>query len=80
MSIPHPSGSRIGTSQHINRFIDRLRQAENRQQRDIVLSITDARDLHADITRLLLTLEETRLEPQAKSQEVQEIQVSGGTF
>ena len=67
-------------SQHINRFIDRLRQAENRQQRDMVLSITDARDLHADITRLLLTLEETRLEPQAKSQEVQEIQVSGGTF
>jgi hypothetical protein len=67
-------------SQHINRFIDRLRQAENRQQRDIVLSISDARDLHADITRLLLALEQTRQEPQAKSQEVQEIQVSGGTF
>ena len=67
-------------SQHINRFIDRLRQAENRQQRDIVLSITDARDLHADITRLLLILEQARSEPQAKPQEVQEIQVSGGTF
>lgn len=67
-------------SQHINRFIDRLRQAENRQQRDIVLSISDARDLHADITRLLLSIEQTRQEPQAKSQEVQEIQVSGGTF
>jgi hypothetical protein len=67
-------------SQHINRFIDRLRQAENRQQRDIVLSISDARDLHADITRLLLAIEQTRQEPQAKSQEVQEIQVSGGTF
>jgi len=67
-------------SQHINRFIDRLRQAENRQQRDIVLSIADARDLHADITRLLIMLEQTRQEPQAKSQETQEIQVSGGTF
>lgn len=67
-------------SQHINRFIDRLRQAENRQQRDIVLSISDARDLHADITRLLLAIEQKRQEPQAKSQEVQEIQVSGGTF
>ena len=67
-------------SQHINRFIDRLRQAENRQQRDIVLSITDARDLHADITRLALALEAARQEPQAKSQDPQEIQVSGGTF
>jgi hypothetical protein len=67
-------------SQHINRFIDRLRQAENRQQRDIVLTIADARDLHSDITRLLLAIEQTRQEPQAKSQEVQEIQVSGGTF
>jgi hypothetical protein len=67
-------------SQHINRFIDRLRQAENRQQRDIVISISDARDLHADITRLLIMLEQTRQEPQAKSQETQEIQVSGGIF
>jgi hypothetical protein len=67
-------------SQHINRFIDRLRQAENRQQRDIVLTITDARDLHADITRLLITLEQARYQPQVKSQETQEIQVSGGTF
>jgi len=67
-------------SQHINRFIDRLRQAENRQQRDIVISISDARDLHADITRLLIMLEQTRQEPQAKSQETQEIQISGGIF
>jgi len=67
-------------SQHINRFIDRVRQAENRQQRDIVLSITDARDLHADITRLLLSLETVRQQPQVKSEEVQEIQITGGTF
>jgi len=67
-------------TQHINRFIDRLRQAENRQQRDLVLSINDARDLQADITRLLLSLEQSRHKPQAVSEEVQEIQVSGGTF
>jgi hypothetical protein len=67
-------------SQHINRFIDRLRQAENRQQRDLVLTIADARDLHADITRLLLTLEQSRQQTMAKVEEPQEIQVSGGTF
>ena len=57
-------------SQHINRFIDRLRQAENRQQRDLVLSINDARDLHADITRLLLSLEQAQLKSQVISEEV----------
>lgn len=67
-------------SQHINRFIDRLRQAENRQQRDLVLSINDARDLHADITRLLLSLEQAQLKSQVISEEVQDLQVSGGTF
>ena len=67
-------------SQHINRFIDRLRQAENRQQRDLVLTIADARDLHADITRLLLALEQSRQQTMAKVEEPQEIQVSGGTF
>ena len=67
-------------SQHINRFIDRLRQAENRQQRDLVITISDARDLHADITRLLLSLEQSRQQVSARTEEPQEIQVSGGTF
>jgi hypothetical protein len=65
---------------HINRFIDRLRQAEGRQQRDLVLTMNEARDLHSDITRLLLNLETARQHAQVKSEESQEIQVSGGTF
>ena len=67
-------------SQHINRFIDRLRQAENRQQRDLVITISDARDLHADITRLLLSLEQSRQQVSSRTEEPPEIQVSGGTF
>jgi hypothetical protein len=65
---------------HINRFIDRLRQAEGRQQRDLVLTMNEARDLHSDITRLLLNLETVRQHAQVKPEESQEIQVSGGTF
>ena len=65
---------------HINRFIDRLRQADGRQQRDLVLTMTEARDLHSDITRLLLNLETARQHTQVKPEESQEIQVSGGTF
>jgi len=65
---------------HINRFIDRLRQAEGRQQRDLVLTMNEARDLHSDITRLLLNLETARQYAQVKPEESQEIQVSGGSF
>jgi len=67
-------------SQHINRFVDRLRQAENRQQRDLVLTIADARDLHADITRLLLRIESLSQPIQTDPEDIQQIQVSGGTF
>lgn len=43
----------------IERFLDRVRAAETRNQREIVITITEARDLHADITRLLLRMTET---------------------
>lgn len=68
-------------SLHIQRFIDRVRAADGRQQRDVTLSITEARDLHADITRLLLTVENLR--DQARStQEPQtiEIEIKGQDF
>ena len=66
-------------SQHINRFIDRIRAAESRQQRDIILSIADARDLRDDITRLLLILQEAA-KPQVNSEEITEVQITGGNF
>jgi hypothetical protein len=39
----------------------------------------DAKDLHADITKLLLTLEQMR-EQSARAAEVVEVQVTGGSF
>lgn len=52
----------------IERFLDRVRAAETRNQREIVITITEARDLHADITRLLLRMTES--DP-AQSQPIQ---------
>ena len=66
-------------SLHINRFIDRVRAAESRQQRDVTMTLTEARDLLADVTRLLLKLESTAVSTSAES-EVVEVQLSGGTF
>lgn len=41
----------------IERFLERVRSAESRNQRELVMNLAEARDLHADVTRLLLRLE-----------------------
>ena len=43
-------------SLHINRFIDRVRSLEHRGQRDFVMTMAEARDLQADLAKLLLAL------------------------
>ena len=66
-------------SLHINRFIDLIKAQESRGGRDVTLPLNDAKDLHADITKLLLTLEKLR-EDQSKVDEVVKVELTGGTF
>ena len=66
---------------HLNKFIDRVRSQESRGARDLVLTIQDARDLHADITRLLLELQRLREAASAGPQnQVVEVRMQGGSF
>ena len=67
-------------SLHIQRFVDRLRGQEARGIKDFVMSMTDAKDLHADITRLLLELQSLKESSPASDQEVITIKMDGGTF
>ncbi len=68
-------------SLHINRFVDRLRGSEARGSKDFIMSMNDAKDLHADITRLLLELESLRSTvAAAKKEEIISIEVGGGRF
>jgi hypothetical protein len=72
----------ISMSLHINRFIDRIKAADARQQRDFNMSMSDAKDLHADITKLLLalhTLHEQSVATGVNNATV-ELEVAGGTF
>lgn len=48
----------------IARFLDLVRAAESRNQREIVITLTEARDLHVHITKLLLALESKNTEPE----------------
>lgn len=68
-------------SLHIHRFVDLIKATESRGQKTISMPLRDAKDLHADITKLLLTLEDYR--QQAQSQQVNEtleVIVEGGSF
>jgi hypothetical protein len=69
-------------SMHLQRFVDRVRGAEARGSKDFIMSMSDAKDLHADITRLLLELNTLRENAVAKSQQSETItvEVSGGDF
>jgi hypothetical protein len=68
-------------SLHINRFVDIVKAHEARGQRDLVMPIRDAKDLHGDITKLLLAVTELQRQLlEQKQQEVIEVNLTAGKF
>ena len=68
-------------SLHLQKFVDRVRGFEARGAKDFTMSMTDAKDLHADITRLLIDLQNLReqaLKPE--NDEIITVQMDGGSF
>jgi hypothetical protein len=66
---------------HLNKFIDRVQGHEARGARDFVMTMADAKNLHADLTRLLLELH--ALQESAKNpskEEVITVNMTGGSF
>jgi hypothetical protein len=64
-------------SLHINRFVDSIKAHESRGQRDFTMTMREAKDLHSDITKLLLTLETLHTHPK---QETITVELNGGSF
>ena len=66
---------------HLQKFVDRVRGFEARGAKDFTMSMSEAKDLHADITRLLIDLQTLR-EQAVTTQEDQVITVEmdGGKF
>lgn len=68
-------------SLHINRFIDRVQGQDARGGRDLVMTMTESKDLLADITRLLLELETARRTTvNTRSEETITVQMDGGSY
>jgi hypothetical protein len=66
---------------HIQKFVDRVRGHEARGARDFVMTMNEARDLHADITRLLITLQTLQDQSTKLSNtEVIQVEIGGGQF
>jgi hypothetical protein len=66
---------------HIQRFVERLQGFEARGTKDFIMPVKDAKDLHADITKLLLSLEVARESAEKNTQDqVITVEVGGGTF
>ena len=66
-------------SLHIHRFVDLIKATESRGQQHLQMTVRDAKDLHADITKLLITLEQTRRALPA-TDTIAGTELSGGNF
>ena len=68
---------------HIQRFVERLQGFEARGAKDYSMSLKDAKDLHADITKLLLALETLRSNKNISTptnNDVITVEMTGGSF
>jgi hypothetical protein len=66
---------------HLSRFVERVQGQQARGARDFIMSMKDAQDLHADITRLLLELRALREQTvQTLQQEAITVKMDGGAF
>lgn len=64
---------------HIKRFIDRIAHVESRQGKDVVITLTDARALRDELSKLLVDNYKL-LEGAAKQVETIQVEVTGGKF
>ena len=67
---------------HLQKFVDRVRGHEAKGARELVMSMAEAKDLHADITRLLIALQNLQEQNLNKTtnDEVIKVEISGGQF
>ena len=66
---------------HLQKFVDRVRGQEARGARDLVMTMNEARDLHADITRLLLALQNLQQQQiKTVAAETIQVEIKGGEF
>jgi len=66
---------------HINNFVDKIKALETQNSKQFAMTMREAKDLHADITKLLLALQVLQ-EGKAKgsNNEVIQVELRGDTW
>lgn len=64
---------------YIRKFIDRVQQADLKGQKDFICPLADAKNLHNDITKLLLDLENLK-KIDSDSEQPITVEIGGGSF
>ena len=64
---------------YIRKFIDRVQACDSKGVNDFVWPLADAKNLHGDITKLLLDIEVLQ-QARNSEQEVVQVEVSGGDW
>ena len=62
---------------HINKFIDKIKSLESKNAKQMTMTIREAKDLHGDITKILLALQDAG---PSKKEEVIKVDMDGGSF
>jgi hypothetical protein len=65
---------------HINRFVDSVKAHEARGQREFMMPMKDAKDLHADITKLLMAMVDLQDHQLAQKEQVITVELGGRDF
>jgi hypothetical protein len=63
---------------HINNFIDRIKFFESRNSKDFIIPLEEAKNLHNDITKLLLLVHEVKTQADKKTPTLDD--VDGGNW
>jgi len=66
-------------SAHIVKFIDKVKMLESKQAKNITMTMREAKDLHSDITKLLIVLQELQSTRQ-QDDTLTKIEITGGDF
>ncbi len=65
---------------HINKFIDKIKAAESRHSTNFIMHMSEAQNLHSDITKLLMALHELSHNQGKSSDEITTIEIKGNDF
>jgi hypothetical protein len=63
---------------YIRKFIDRVQQCDSKGVNDFVWPLADAKNLHGDITKLLLDIE--ALQQARNNEPITQVEVAGGDW